>query len=203
MAKAHKQSASGEVTKERPILREVGVSLIVAVLLWLASYIPGVWQFLSTGFWWCWGMVIQEISWPAWALGLLGIGDIVLLVAIVGKIVSWHRANSGPSWRDYTEDCFDGIIWRWQYSHMGGAIIGLWCFCPQDDTALVCFQGPRFAVERETSYRCERCGQDFVTLQGQSREDIKGTVERQIDRKLRNGEWKAVVESQRRKHDAG
>jgi len=200
VAKANKQSASGEASKERPILHKVLAGLIVAGLLWLATYIPGLWQALSTGFTWCWGKVIQDISLPAWALGPLVIGDIVLVLALVGKILSWHRANSGPSWTDYTKDDFYGMVWRWDYSPIGGAITGLCCFCPRDDTVLVWIQSHDLAVERETTFRCETCGIDFGTMRGYSW-DIEGKVKRQIDRKLRTGEWKDVLVGQRKKQD--
>ena len=71
-----------------------------------------------------------------------------------------------------------------------GMIDDAWCFCPVDDTMLV-FKLP-FNITEVASIRCETCGTVYGHYES-SREELISTIKRQIDRKIRSGEWREVV----------
>jgi hypothetical protein len=92
------------------------------------------------------------------------------------------------NWRDYNQDDIYGMRWRWRYGAYNADIDTIWCFCPGDYTELVYLDG-----YSEVSFRCETCGRKFGPFNG-DRHHVIGMAERQIRRKLRTNEWKAVVE---------
>jgi len=75
------------------------------------------------------------------------------------------------------------MVWRWCYSETGHRVESLWCFCPHDDTTLV----HREEYDR-VSFECETCHRRFGPLPGDRIQAISMII-RQIDRKLRTGEW--------------
>ncbi len=97
-----------------------------------------------------------------------------------------------PSWKDYKEDRFYGMLWRWSY--WGREVIDLWCFCPVCDTVLVYGEDRHVGT---TTFSCETCNR----LTGQEAGDkdyVFAKVKRQIDRKIRTGEWSKALESTQR-----
>ncbi|MCG5526417.1 hypothetical protein LRB11_16040 [Ectothiorhodospira haloalkaliphila] len=94
----------------------------------------------------------------------------------------------------YTQDFLFGAKWRWGY--VDGSIVNLWCLCPQCQSELVYAEhvpNPyRFKEMEEfprTEFICERCRVPRATLEGKKSYAL-GTVEREIRRKIRTGEWK-------------
>ncbi len=93
-----------------------------------------------------------------------------------------------PKWK-YKQDNFEGMVWRWHY--VGGRPTNPVAYCPHDDTAI---------VWREDDYRmwvlgwCETCRRGFGKFDG-GMNSVRGKIQRQIERKLRVGEWKSVVDS--------
>ena len=115
-------------------------------------------------------------------------------IARWGAIIMVRAANRGPSRDDYTEDEFDGLVWRWHYG-FGGSIESPWCFCPVCDSVLVYSEeGGSMYEERRPAvhFTCEVCRVRRGTLDG-DRAYIVARIRRLIDRKLRVGEWLAVV----------
>lgn len=87
----------------------------------------------------------------------------------------------------HNHDLIFGMCWRWGYSSSKADIERLWCFCPHDDTELL---SEGFYSQ---SFRCETCKRKFGPFED-TQGDLFGMVKRQIHRKLRSGEWKAIVE---------
>jgi hypothetical protein len=71
-----------------------------------------------------------------WLLGLFILIARLLLAIIVVAIVRQKRAQT---WRSYTKDTVDGLVWRWTYSS-AGPIDLLSAYCPHCD-----FQLPKHA----------------------------------------------------------
>ena len=64
------------------------------------------------------------------------------------------------------------------------------CFCPQDDTQLI-FKLPG-VVDTLATIECESCGKIYGHYDG-SQQNLISAIKRQIDRKIRSGEWREVV----------
>ncbi|HYW04184.1 MAG TPA: hypothetical protein VFA86_09600 [Gammaproteobacteria bacterium] len=84
----------------------------------------------------------------------------------------------------YRQDHFLGLRWRWRYRH--GAPTGIWCYCPGDDTQLIYNYSQ---VDNEVTFHCETCGKRYGSFAGDY-SYVRGLIRRQIDRKLRTGEWR-------------
>jgi len=140
-----------------------------------------------------------EILWSlfrlvlVWMLAPFPVPRIFVLACLTAALVIMtrrrrHRSLSAqpvkPSWRDYREDVFLGLVWRWTYDSSGqpGAICP---FCPQCDLQL----SPRVgAFHMSTELRCDRCQRERLSYD----QDWPGLIARiilEIQRTLRSGEW--------------
>jgi hypothetical protein len=79
------------------------------------------------------------------------------------------------------------MVWRWRYSEVGSGLDSLWCFCPNDETQLVYVED----YDR-VWFECETCRKRFGPLSG-DKDHVLSMVKRQIDRKIRTGEWTAEL----------
>lgn len=91
--------------------------------------------------------------------------------------------------------------WRWRY--LNSEISDLSAYCPCCDTELVAIVEKvlghlEFASwgsrPRILHMHCETCCQDCYTSDSVSLYDLRGMVERQIDRVIRAGEWRRGIE---------
>jgi len=191
-------STAGHSPGRHAVRNTVLATLISAFLLWLASEFGPVMTELLSEYVWApivtaasvtWSAVTYSVGVPVWLLALLAIFPARAVVGVLQK----RRAPAGPPeprWQDYTVDYFHGLRWRWAYA--GERIFDVTPFCPRDDTLLV--------AERDYYQMflcCETCGERW-DFRGDDARSLRGKVERQIDRKLRNeNEWRAVVAAQR------
>jgi hypothetical protein len=158
--------------------------VILAIVGWLATYIPGVWSWMkATSSWFLSWFVFSKVPVPVWLLALLLIAAALVVVRFAASLFN-PRSSSGSNWLEYKNDLFHGVRWRWTFG-ASGMILNLSCFCPHDDTALA--HTERF--DGRTSFKCGKCGATFGPIRG-DREHVMAMIERQIDRKLRNDEWK-------------
>lgn len=188
----------------KSLRREITVGLVVSVVSGLIviyltdGTLTKVGARISGAFFAAWNVVVGTTPIPRWLLGLL----IVLSVIPVSRAIRrWFFTPEEATFLDYKEDIFEGLRWRWGYQ--GGAIEPLWCFCRTCDTVLVYSEedfddggfGREFRVR--TSFTCERCGEKKATLNGRKAE-VVARITRLIDRAIRVGEWKNVVEKKGR-----
>ena len=132
----------------------------------------------------------SDYSIPGWLLGSMILLSLFPVVQLARFLLS--RRTKRPE-DLYREDQLFGVVWRWSW--LRGEPTGLWCFCPDCDTELVYqehVQGDGL-MRRDTRpdhilLICERCGVERSKLNGLKHYAI-GTVEREIRRKLRSGEW--------------
>ena len=111
------------------------------------------------------------------------------LFAIVRQMVS----RPASYMRQYREDTFFDVAWRWEYH--GKVISDLRAYCPFDDTELAYPQQlPVNAMVVGVDFRspfefhCVTCNRRFP-MSATSLWEIKDMAKRQIDRKIRSGEW--------------
>lgn len=175
-----------------PIRNGVIVGVIVLFIGPLVNQIFGWWPWLqraiASAATAIWHFLTASLPIPVWALILIAIA-LTPTAVFLGRLL---RKQEGPTWRDYREDMFLGVKWRWRYE--GGSIEDLRCYCPADDTALVyCPVPPRNPDEyNRTSLRCESCQQEIGSQPGDMY-DVKDRVIRQIERKVRVGEWRNAL----------
>jgi ribosomal protein S27E len=129
---------------------------------------------------------------PVWSL-YLGYGALGLWILAFGIHVVQQWRDNEPRTTDYTSDRFFGIVWRWSYP--GGTMSEPRAYCPSCDTTLVYSENREYG-EWRTHFYCETCQKECHDAQG-GRAYVIAKVVRQVDRKLRNGEWKPIVENAR------
>jgi ribosomal protein S27E len=132
---------------------------------------------------------LQETSeWPNWCLYLLVLMSIYNLVYWLARFINLIR----PNVETYNHDTFLNLQWRWSY--ISGYPANVQAFCPHCETMLVYSEvGGHFDIHRETILTCETCNRDLLSLDG-DKDSLVLKIHRQIDRKIRTGEWQNVVE---------
>jgi hypothetical protein len=174
------------LSDKHPLRNRVLGGLIVALLIWLATFIPAVWHACKSASIWLFHFLLSSVPIPIWLILL--ISPIIIFILI--KVVTTLRKESGEhlNWRDYDKDEILGMNWRWRYSLSNGSIENIWCFCPFDNTRLVYEDW-----YSKIYFVCETCEKRFGPFKGDLNYNIS-RAKRQIERKLTNNEWKAVVE---------
>ena len=83
-----------------------------------------------------------------------------------------------------------GAVWRWRW--VGNSISNLWCYCPNCDATLVYVNQSilDYRVDPKTDFVCENCNTIIATIKGGNKEYALGAIEREIDRRVRTGEYK-------------
>ena len=154
--------------------------VIVKILSRVWGLFVGFWNYLSS-----------EHNVYGWVIVIFVLLVIPTLVVGVRKLIGSRE----PSYQDlYREDHLFGAKWHWDY--VNGSIAHLWCLCPQCESELVYseFVPDQFNIDDvgkppRTEFVCEKCGISRASLEGR-KDYALGTVEREIRRKIRTGEWK-------------
>ena len=157
-------------------------SLILGILVWAWGVVVGAWNYLSS-----------EHDVYGWIILILIGFAIPTAISLAMRL----KGDGAPNHKSlYTKDSLFGANWHWDYYQDG--IINLWCLCPVCESELVYdqFVPNRYRVEHDgmkahTKFLCERCNATRVVLDG-DKDYAKGTVEREIRRKIRTGEWNRV-----------
>jgi hypothetical protein len=182
----------------KKIRNEIVVGIIVAVasgiiLLFFESArdkIFSVINFILTVVLLGWGWLFSGHSTQGWVLLLLS------GLAAIGVITIYMRTRpiKEPEYNNYVTDLLHGAKWKWRWRH--NSISGLWCFCPTCDGFLVYDDYTRRSyLEREnkTEFICENCGNKVVAFIGGDKDYAIAAVTREIDRRVRTGEYKSKI----------
>lgn len=178
-----------EKASRRIAIAVVG-GLIVAAFIYIARHwLPPIvgWAINTLTKAWVW--MISSHAVLGWVL--LGLCTLALpsIIRIIRSAFRTRRPTEAHG-RDFTELEYDGVLWRWQYSH-GGDIHSLVSFCarPGCDMQIFAGLGPyRSPYYQSTKYECDRCGH-AIDIEG-SEGEIESKVMREIQRLLRSGGWK-------------
>ena len=161
----------------------------LAIVAYIWAFAPGVWKWFTDLLASIWTHLTTPASVPTWWLYALYAISAITVLTLALRIRSAIKAT-GPIVTEYREDRFFGAIWRWKYFQ--GGPTGIWAFCPACDTVLV-YSYQRDFGDLKTALHCETCNRTILTESG-DKDDLQGKVHRQIDRKIRNGEWKNNIE---------
>jgi hypothetical protein len=173
-----------------PVWSKVISWAIIALLVLLGSYWVGAWPTIENHFRPLTSYAAGSSSIPNWII-LIGAISFLFTVAAITKHL-WLRF-SPPGWKDYTSDEILGINWRWRWDN--NAIAGLIAFCPTCDMEVSGYT-PEY-TEFQTDFYCDRCNRSLQTLNMEP-QYIADRVIREIERKVRTGEWRAAVAQSRR-----
>jgi hypothetical protein len=170
------------------------LSLWEPIRNWLLETLTWVWTLVKT----VWGLAVSSYSIPGWALIILFVGLIPAFAIVVRSITTKRELGALDL---YKSDELFGATWRWDYA--GTEILNLWCLCTSCQMELVYQEHIKSPLlshydndDDNTRFICERCNQVRVKLTG-AKNYALGTVEREIRRKLRTGEWKKSVSANR------
>lgn len=187
--------------KETHSIRNGIIAAVIAGIL--LSFWPAVRGIFVTALRDVWSAVkfLAKISFdnyetPGWLILIF----IALVVLTCIRIITTVRKKKEPGVYDlYRRDLLFGAIWEWSYD--GENIKNLNCMCPSCEGELVYERHPK--SPRITRYDdepdnikliCENCGEIRGKIMGQMNFAL-GTVEREIRRKIRTGEWKESIEA--------
>lgn len=175
--------------KDSSLPSQVIAGLIVAAVLGAISFVPGAFKWIAevaTDFW---NHLRGTSEFPNWSLYLLALMSIHTILYWAARVMK----PKGPNVAAYNNDSFLGLKWRWSY--ISGHPANAWAFCPHCDTMLVYSEvGSLFDTDRKTVLTCETCNRDLLHHKG-DKDYLVQKIHRQIDRKIRTGEWQSVVES--------
>ena len=172
---------------------KIVAGLIVLIIASLFNSIFGGWSTIFACVKFIWGILIYTIPIPLWLLAIL---IIVSLGSLIFFFIAWIQSKMQPPWIEYTEDIFEGIVWRWEYS--GKNPTNYSPYCPNDDTKLDTDERQERFGPTAKCFICDTCRRRWGPYSG-SFNDYKDRIYRQIDRKIRNRKWKQVVEEKRKK----
>ena len=181
--------------ESHPIRNGIIAAVTAGVLL---SFWPPFRNLILTFLKWAWDMVrdlaiivIAQYSIPGWIIIVL----LILAFPTCFRIFSALRKKRIPGvYEQYSTDNLFGAIWEWTYN--GKQVVELWCLCPECKSELVYEEHrrsnriTRYNDEADnTKFICAKCQQVRVKLSGLLKYAL-ATVEREIRRKIRTGEWK-------------
>ena len=175
------------------IISTVVGGLILAAIL---AFVPRAWSFTCHAFSLIasaisafWSHLAASSSVPHWLLYLL----VALALPFVCRTLARLRPdNSGDDpYRAYQTDVFFGVRWKWDYGY-NNEPVGIWGECPQCRTDLVYSYDD---ILHRTDFTCETCHKTLAKLEG-NKGFVLGKVARQVERKIRTGEWKDNESSQ-------
>jgi endogenous inhibitor of DNA gyrase (YacG/DUF329 family) len=172
--------------KHSSITSQVIAGVVVAAIIGAVSFIPGVFKWLEEAASSIWSHLRGTSELSNWSLYLLALMSIHTLVYWIARVTQ----PKGPNITEYNQDTFLGVTWRWSY--ISGHPVNAWAFCPHCDTVLVYSEGSQFDPTQQTVLTCETCGRDVLRHDG-SKNYLVEKIHRQIDRKIRSGEWLSVV----------
>lgn len=183
-----------------PIRNGIIAAVIAGILL---SFWPAARSLFVTAVSLAWGAVknltktiVDNYEMPGWLILIF----IALAVPTCIRAIATVRKKKEPGVFDlYRRDLLFGAIWEWSY--YGERITNLWCICPTCNGELIYqvhHKSPlitRYDDEPDNiKLICENCGEVRSKLKGQ-KDFALGTVEREIRRRIRTGEWKKSIEA--------
>src|SRR6266404_5689108 len=161
-------------------------TVIATAIIKGSDYVFELVKSLSVG---TWHLLTSTLSVPIW-LVLAAAAWIVYSVYLMLQGILLRALEPQPH-THYFRDQFWGLTWIWTYS--GRTIDPPWCYCPSCETQLVCvITVPPFydtSIEPTIVISCERCRRTLYEGEGDQHR-----VQGQIERRIRTGEWKQVVE---------
>ena len=163
------------MTMRHPIVGGLVVLILGGIAKIFSSYLLWAWELIL----WIIAALAAKHPTPGWVLLVMGLLVLVGLLACLRLILKKCRQ---PSFKKYTEDTIEGIVWRWQWNIDKQAktarMVNLDCFCSKCDTKLVWDEdGNRFL--------CEQCPLCYLKGKSMGWKSFEEKVEREIEQRVR------------------
>ena len=167
----------------------VGGVLAGLILAGILYFVPGAYQWLARVWKTLWGFFTWRIPTPLWLLALLAIP---LIAVIVITVTAFLSSAPPPEFQSYTEERLFNAVWRWEYGSSG--IWNLACFCQSCESRLVYSEGQIGYGGNVTKLIAEHCTREVSETEGDY-DYLEARVKREIDRRIRTGEYKRNLPS--------
>ncbi len=169
------------------LISQVVSGLLVAAVIGVFSFVPDAFKYVVAVLSGLWIHLLDTSSFPNWSVYLLVLMGIHTLVYWIIRATKSKK----PNIKSYSHDSFLGVKWRWSY--ISGRPFGAWAYCPTCDTQLVYSNvGGMFDPEQKTVLTCETCSCDMLHHEG-DKDYLVEKIHRQVERKIRTGEWHQSV----------
>ena len=172
-----------------PVWSKVIATAIIAVAVFLSQYFLH-WMdsaFQATKRFYI--VTLQNTLVPNWLLGLMSVCTIAVIGVLI--LVTWQNYKSVPAtldWKkDYKQDIFWGILWRWKYDYKG-QLEDIYSFCPDCDYQVYAKNISGFRAVDHIAFECENCGCQLANFQ-ESYYVLENKLIRFIQQKIRNNNW--------------
>lgn len=179
----------------RTAAKAVAAAAAVGAAVWFWDELPGwlaaAWRAVS-------GHFSQSITLSMWQLYPLAILSIASVSIWLFRLIAARQ----DSHRRFTQVNLLGALWRWEYD-MSGYPRGFQAYCPSCDMRLVYEHAWKPYPEEgqvETRLHCERCRTQWVRHDGKL-SHLTDRVAREIERLVRNGQWRDHVPQPAQKAD--
>lgn len=182
---------------KHPIRSKVIAGVLSGLILAALFYaVPKSLQWIVSALSWFWGYLMSGVSIPHWLLWFLIIVSTVTVIRWIRSLSKRDDEINELTVRMYTQDSFEGVTWRWSYGYYGSPI-NISPYCPACDSQLVYVRNNEFSFRPSSSvsFYCENCKMERTRIEGGDHRYAISMIERLIDRKIRNGEWKRLIES--------
>ena len=133
---------------------------------------------------WFVGLMVIKYTIPIWGIIILFLAWPILRITLA-KLIS--KSNI-PDWHSYTADTFYGATWCWRYDV--DKINDLIPRCPECSCILKSQHYSGYDVIDHIMLKCDHCS--FETKYEFNNQELHQRVEREIDRKIHNGEYKKL-----------
>ncbi len=163
----------------------VGIFTPIGLSLW--AYLEGWWPALWAGVIASVLFFLADTRTPNWLLLVMAGCTFLALLLAIRKL-----RTTTPQPTDYCSDLFFNMRWRWAYA--GGRVHNLATFCPRCDLQIVPHDESGYRAADLYGYRCTDCATTLHTSHYTPR-SLYEQVELQIEKKLRSGAWREVVDS--------
>lgn len=166
---------------------------IAGAIGWALLYFAGWWPSVLGAGDAALAFMIGSSSVSNWLLALLWL--CALAVGVVVALILWNvvfrrEAQQVLDFKNYAQDDFFGLRWRWRYD--GNDTYNIVPFCPGCDYQLE----PRptgYSVADVIVFHCDACRVDICEFEfGWS--ELESRVRRKIHQALRNGMWPETVQ---------
>jgi len=175
-----------------PVWSKVIAVGLLTVFGFLASYMLNWWPGICGFFSWSISIIGEKSQVTNFVLLILAGMSIHSMIIVIGNLlrIIFPVKSDKPTWRDYIEDDFEGLHWRWRY--IGGSIDEVNVFCPYCDFQIVPKHETIGLTIKETRMQCESCGR-FHQIYDGSYEVLENKIIRLAHQKIRNGSWANIL----------
>ncbi len=181
-------SENSLVTIRNGVVTTVIGGVILLTIPVLRSYVVNFLNWVWSGLNWSWEALFASYSLPGWSwlliftFSIIGAANVFLMI---------KGERDEPEFKKYIEDSIRGAKWRWNWS--GTNITNIWCYCPHCDATLVYDDSSCRSFHtniNKTDFICENCNHNIISsITGGNKDYATGLITREIERRVRTGEY--------------